>query len=543
MNLADLSQDPFSGMDESDMDESDMDESDMDESPGRVDESPGRVDESPGRVDESSGRVYKNFSRRGQQNTSPSPTPSEAFLNRPPKRSLNPTTNEPNGPNGPNDTDSSNYTKKPTAKQSVQGRRFSVTSDHKPVFMKFFLREIPLVALTYNMSFASDLGLTAEFQSSPAAFPFSEAYFVAQNKDDDTRLYWKNAAKLVLYFVEKKKPNIMFFQEMNDRDQIKIKDFDGGYQALVELLAKSITSSSRIPTSPTGSYYTTGIYVGKDEKNYGFLAYSIKKGNTFPTLLTIWDTDTLGGFSGFYGNDLGSHQNYKSPDGRNLGRNFSCVITRKGVILINLHGPNVESYMKENDQRLAPAITDFIGQAHAKFVSKSEPLLEFDKITYKSNSQIIFDETLVVIGGDTNDTLDKVKQIPFGNAIYKFEGEAPRSCCAEYYNDVLVGSDGMFKPYKYCGDKIYVHYTEDQLGQYPQIFQNQLVIETIPELLNPPEPSLEYGGRRHSRNLKKKKLLKKKKTIKKRHYKLKNKKSLNKRRMFRRKTRKHTHKQ
>lgn len=533
MDLTKLSPGPFSDMGESDKGESDMDESDIDESD--IDESD--MGESPS---EAVRPPFKTFSRTGtgRRNTSPSPTPSEspseAFLNSSPKtkRSLASTTNGSNdtGPNGPNDTnsnDSSNYTKKSTAKQSVRSR-FSVTSDHKPVFMVFFLREIQLVALTYNMSFASDLGLTAEFQSSPAAFPFSEAYFVAQNKDDDTRLYWKNAAKLVLYFVEKKKPNIMFFQEMNDRDQIKIKDFDGGYQALVELLAKSITSSSRIPTSPTGSYYTTGTYVGKDEKNYGFLAYSIKKGNTFPTLLTIWDTDTLGGFSGFYGNDLGSHQIYKSPDGRNLGRNFSCVITIKGLILINLHGPNVESYMKENDKKLAPAITDFIGQACAEF---------------ESNSEIIFDETLVVIGGDTNDTLDKVKQIPFGNAIYKFEGDAPYSCCAEYYNDVLVGSDGIFKPYKYCGDKIYVHYTNDQLGQYPNIFQNQLVIETIPERLNPPEPSLAYGGRRHSRNLKKKKLLKKRKTIKKRHYKLKNKKSLNKRRMFRRKTRKHTHKQ
>ena len=38
--------------------------------------------------------------------------------------------------------------------------RYSVTSDHKPVFMEFALEGIsePIVALTYNMSFASDLG-------------------------------------------------------------------------------------------------------------------------------------------------------------------------------------------------------------------------------------------------------------------------------------------------------------------------------------------------------------------------------------------------
>jgi hypothetical protein len=320
----------------------------------------------------------------------------------------------------------------------------------------------------------------------------------------------------------------MYFQEMIDQDQTKLEygfsSFDGGYQALLKLLAKSKTIPSYTTTyysSPPGSYSKRGTYKGKDDKNYGFLAYTLyvytkQTGIYYSTLLTIWDTDTLGDFNGFYGNDLGTHENYRySP--RNLGRNFSCVITKKGVILINLHGPNVPSFMSINDQKLGPAIEYFIEEACTEFEIKTYPPL-------------IFDEKLVVIGGDTNDVLDKMRQVKFRSATYKYEGEVPLSCCAEDYDDVLVDLDGKFKPYKYYSDKFLFYYdefTKDEL----KLFKNQLVIETIPEELDPPR-TLAYGGHRPSCNIKKKKSLKKKKTIKKRHYKLK-KNSLKKRRMFR----------
>jgi hypothetical protein len=76
----------------------------------------------------------------------------------------------------------------------IEGTSFtySRTSDHKPVYMKFYLEGIsePIVALTYNMSFASDLGLAMG----------SEKNFVARAISEDStnpRAYWKNAAKLV----------------------------------------------------------------------------------------------------------------------------------------------------------------------------------------------------------------------------------------------------------------------------------------------------------------------------------------------------------
>ena len=422
-------------------------------------------------------------------------------------------------------------------------KKYSITSDHKPVFMEFFLKEInigkPLIALTYNMSFASDLGI---------ATGVSEAYFVARNKSSDRRAYWKNAAKLVEYFVNQKNPDIMYFQEMNDKDKIRETkpDFDGGYLALLELLAKpdTILYTREILYSVQGSrlvsYYTTGTYVGKNEQNYGFVAYSIKKGNTYPTLLTIWNIYTLGEFDNFYGNDIGLHSDYRS-NSINLGRNFSCVKTSRQVTLINLHGPNVPD---STDIWLKAAIEEYMEEARAVFDIIPE---------------------LVVIGGDTNDsgldntnpnynksgspdrtinpeTIDRLREIKFENISYKYEGLAPLSCCAEYSYDVLVDQNGKFKPYRYYGDKIFVHYnhlTADELATLkeanPNIYKNQLVIETVP----PPGLDIAYGGiRKKSRNLKKK-LLKQRKTIKKKHYKLNKKKSLKKRRIIRRKTRRH----
>ena len=429
------------------------------------------------------------------------------------------------------------------SKKKTTAIRYSITSDHKPVYIEFFLKTIetktPLIALTYNMSFASDLGIAMG----------SEAYFVQRAilaDQSNPRAYWKNAAKLVYYFVNTKNPSLMYFQEMNDRVKIQetTPDFDGGYLELLELLAKPDTISyiRDIPYSVQGSrlvsYYTKGTYVGKNKQNYGFVAYSIKKGNTYPTLLTIWNIDTLGEFINFYGNDIGLHSVYRS-NSVNLGRNFSCVKTSRQVTLINLHGPNEPYFV---DIWLKKAIEDYMEEARALFDIIPE---------------------LVVIGGDTNDTgldntnpnynksgspdrtinpktVDRLREIEFKEITYSYVGLAPLSCCAEFPSDVLVDENNEFKPYKYYGDKFFVYnFTETDLAtvqkQYPNIYKNQLVIETVPL----PGLNLAYGEiRKKSRNLKKK-LLKQRKTIKKKHYKLNKKKSFNKRRIIRRKTRRH----
>jgi hypothetical protein len=405
----------------------------------------------------------------------------------------------------------------------IEGTSFtySRTSDHKPVYMKFYLEGIsePIVALTYNMSFASDLGLAMG----------SEKNFVARAISEDStnpRAYWINAAELVVDFVKTQNPTIMYFQEMNDQLKIREKKptFNGGYQALLELLANPGTISyndthlpctlvSSMVSSILVSYYKHGTYTGIDGKFYGFLAYSIEKkepwGTIYPTVLTIWNSTILGDFANFYGNDLGLHPKY----GRNpfhYGRNFSCISTSNGANLINLHGPNDPFSVKT---KLKPAIEDYMTEAATNFKA--------------------WNAALTVIGGDTNDTNDLMKTIKYNKTLtfYKYRGDAPKSCCAEFFNS-NGRNDTLNKDYVYSGDKFLVK-------KFNSYLNNPLFNKNI--LYKPIDPIVIYGGRRYSRNIKKKKSLKKRKTIKKRHYKLKNKKSFKKRRIFRRKTRKHIH--
>ena len=396
--------------------------------------------------------------------------------------------------------------------------RYSVTSDHKPVFMEFYLEGItgPLVALTYNMSFASDLGRAIG----------SERNFVQRAIDANPynpRAYWKNAANLVADFVNTKNPAIMYFQEMNDREMIADTNV-GGYQALLELLAQNSTYqlSSKVLYNPAGSYYRTGTYVGTNSKNYGFVAYSIKKtesyGDIYPTVLTIWNTTILGDFSSFYGNDLGLHASYNDP--YHYGRNFSCVTTSRGANLINLHGPNAPEYA---NTKLKLAIEDNMKAAATKFNTQQaqaqaeQPDKKFEH----------WNEALNVIGGDTNDTDDAMKIINYGSTIYNYADSAPLSCCAEYFNEYVyfynrIVNDTLNKPYRSSGDKFLVKNPDSTNPTY----KNELYIPSL---------GVAYGGRRRFNNLKQRK------TIKKKHYKLKKKKSLKKRRSFRRKTTKHTH--
>lgn len=468
-----------------------------------------------------------NFSPQGSQGSQGSEysiSSSEAYFTTDPSKGSSDGPGNGTG-NGPGPIQPTRERSTPYSKKNTNSFRYSVTSDHKPVFMKFALEGIsePIVALTYNMSFASDLGLPTG----------SEINFVQRAIDanpSNPRAYWKNAAKLVRDFVKTKNPAIMYFQEMNDRNKI-IRDpaFDGGYQALLELLAVpttiiyigtrlSYTLVSSLVSSILVSYYTHGTYTGIDGKFYGFLAYSIEKkeswGSIYPTVLTIWNTTILGDFTDFYGNDLGLHPTYDNNP-FHFGRNFSCITTSNGANLINLHGPNDPENVIA---KLKLAIENYMTEAATKFNTQHSP----------KN----WNEALTVIGGDTNDTKDKMKTIDFTTTTtttsYNYKGNAPLSCCAEYFGEFVwyLDTENMtydtLDNYRNSGDKILVKNNNSNNPTYV----NKLYI---------PSPGVLYGGRRHSRNPKKRK------TIKKRHYKLKNKKSFKKRRMFRRKTRKHTH--
>jgi hypothetical protein len=65
-----------------------------------------------------------------------------------------------------------------------------------------------------------------------------------------------------------------------------------------------------------------------------------------------------------------------------------------------------------NNTKLKPVIEDYLSQAYIALAFENTPQLAFDK-------------KLVVIGGDTNDAKDVVKQITFGDITYNYMGNAP----------------------------------------------------------------------------------------------------------------------
>ena len=372
---------------------------------------------------------------------------------------------------------------------------YSVTSDHKPVFMVFYLKKAVLILFSYNMSFVSDLGPLNPYGS--------EKFLLEQIQGPDRREYWKNAANLVNNFFTMQRPDIMFFQEMNDRDNILPRvgppqfldpdpnNFDqgtgqflGGFQALLELLNGGTTNGLVIgppvttncyPTGEPGSigsYYRTGTFRSGE---YCFVSFSVRKvmftGEVvYPTVLTIWkNRPELGGFDGFYGNDIGLHVNYNRGDGFHSGRNFSFVRTSTGANLLNLHCPNDAQNI---DTRLRPVINQYMETA----------------ITDLGGS---YNELSTVIGGDFNDAYDLLREIVLTRSIreryiYSYRGIAPRTCCVEYPIDTID------KPYRGAGDKIFVIVPLEPLKPVGPLFNSLLYYI---QLFIPP-PGIVYGGSR-----------------------------------------------
>ena len=322
---------------------------------------------------------------------------------------------------------------------------YSTTSDHKAVSLIFNLLGInsntTFKAFCYNMSYLGDLdlGYVPDWAS--------EAFFLSlMDKKDvsDKRSYWKRAALLAKHYFVYEQPHMASFIELNDRDQIiKNPAFTGGYQALLECLnngPQGIRYEENVACEPYGSYYRIGSFKVKGT-DYNFLAYSLKKGVVYPTVLTIWDNKTLGGFDQFYGNDFGRSNAYSNST-THTGRNFSCVRTTQGANLITLHAPNDRHYT----ERIKQSIEQFLDEAAKQF-----------------NSWV---PKTTVIAGDTNAAFNYLTKIELNIPDYGISEvyshlKAPNSCCCETGINTLNN-------YTETGDKIYVANPSEDIQLYDE---------------------------------------------------------------------------
>jgi len=246
---------------------------------------------------------------------------------------------------------------------------------------------------TYNMSFASDLGLDPTRQDVYE----SEAAFLLSNNSGDPRKFWKNALENVIYFWKAKtfikhhNPSFLGLQEIN---KTEVGSLTGS--AIIRQKLKEI--------NPYIDMITEEIDSGKSK----------------PALCCIWDTKKLG---------LAVKteiSNHRSP--------ILTVYTTKGYLLVVLHNRHLEHH---NDDLEHHNLLDFRKNLNYKINNFSEDLK-----LYKDR---------IFICGDFNDKYDALQTLYLTNNItLKYKGAAPKSCCHNWNSSC---SDSRYTPITNIGGK------------------------------------------------------------------------------------------
>ena len=242
---------------------------------------------------------------------------------------------------------------------------------------------------TYNMSFASDLGLDPNRSSVYE----SEGSFLLSNDSGDLRKFWKNSLDNVIYFWKSKtfikdhKPSFLGLQEINKTELGSLTGSDAIRQKLKEI-----------------------------DPNISIVTEEVDSGKSKPALCCIWDSKKLGHMvkseiSKFdYVPVIERQFTLKlTPDN---GRPVLMVYTDKGYLLIVLHAPNNDDLARRN-------LLDFRKNLNDKINNFSKDL--------KLYSDRIF------ISGDFNDKYDAIQNLHLTlknkNFTLKYKGIAPKSCC------------------------------------------------------------------------------------------------------------------
>lgn len=242
---------------------------------------------------------------------------------------------------------------------------------------------------TYNMSFASDLGLDPNREGVYE----SEGSFLLSNYSGDPRRFWKNSLDAVIYFWKSKtfikghKPSFLGLQEIN---KTSVGSITGS--AIITQKLKEINPYINIVTE------------------------EIDTGKSKPALSCIWDRKKLGELVKSQISKLDYvpviERQFTSKLTPDNGRPILMVYTDKGYLLVVLHAPN-------NDDLARHHLLDFRKNLNDKINNFSKDL--------KLYTDRIF------ISGDFNDKYDAIQTLSLTvrnrDFTLKYKGTAPKSCC------------------------------------------------------------------------------------------------------------------
>lgn len=235
---------------------------------------------------------------------------------------------------------------------------------------------------SYNTSWLGDFGLMNPFAS-------EKHLFVDQFTTKNPRQYFINAINNALNFwngtdlPENVEAGAIGFQEMNIREYVKkitnpdkqeyLLNFPGGTDYIIDQFskAKSITfkTGGAIQNAKyskeENAIYRNGI-VNKGI-SYAECAIIVNDPNIVPGLLILWKPAIFGNFKQQYVSDLNFEVEVSGKPSKQSGRPIMIVLTDKGYILINLHGPNFPSESRNRMQALRNNIQSHFNNAMTKF--------------------------------------------------------------------------------------------------------------------------------------------------------------------------------
>ena len=299
--------------------------------------------------------------------------------------------------------------------------------------------ESKIAVATYNMSFMSALGYPEDNKMRHGS---SEGAFLAQNKTDDQRLYWKNALDLLINFIQKNHDDgitcVIGLQEIigpnGSTNRVMYEDTKG-----TNIGSDEITVKLDKFNNDNGTKYIQVV----DEVLVMFGAFKSDIG-----LSIIYDTNRFGNekIHNIYDARLNktdsdlTEKNNEKKDGEQYylqdGRPLLIVVTAKNCVFITAHGAQDGKLFpkyKKPDQTIQQ-LTEIAKEDFITFNTNTKNHQTYiqDRVSdYLTKKNIIPNELFLM--ADLNDRFDVIKDFTFtiNNEDFniKYTGQAPNSCC------------------------------------------------------------------------------------------------------------------